>query len=59
MSSLTRKTKRQLQKNKGTFIYKKSVAKKLGCSVSELNRRLADRERKLKAMEENDNGNKE
>ena len=57
MSSLTRKTKRQIQKNKGTFIYKKSVAKKLGCTILELNKRIADRERKLKAMEENDNGN--
>jgi hypothetical protein len=59
LSSLTRKAKRPIQKNQGNFIYKKSVTKKLGCSVSELNKRLADRKRKLKAMEENDNGNKE
>lgn len=59
MSSLMRKTKRQIQKNKGNFIYKKSVARKIGCSLPELNKRLVDRERKLKAMEDNDNGNKE
>ena len=59
MSSLTRKTKRQMQKNKGNFIYKKSVAKKMGCSVKELNQRLADREKKLKYLEDNDNDNKE
>lgn len=42
---------RQQQKNDGDFIYKKSVAKKLGCSVAELNQRLADKEKKLKALE--------
>ncbi len=56
MSSLSRSVKRQIQKNKGNFIYKKSVAKKLGCTVRELNWRLADREKKLKAMEDNNNG---
>lgn len=55
MSSWKRKTQRQQQKNNGTFIYKKSVAKKLGCSVAELNQRLSDREKKLKAMEAGNN----
>jgi len=50
VSSL-RKTKRQIQKNNGTFIYKKAVAKKLGYSVAELNEKLAQREKKLKELE--------
>lgn len=55
MSSLSRSVKRQIQKNNGNFIYKKSVAKKLGISVKELKQRLADRDAKLKAMEDNNN----
>lgn len=55
MGSITRKLKRQTQKNNGTLVYKKAVAKKLGISVRELNYRLAERDAKLKAMEENNN----
>lgn len=51
MSRWERKIQRQQQKNNGTLIYKKAVAKKLGCTVAELNQRIADREKKLKAME--------
>lgn len=50
MSKL-RKTQRQIQKNKGTFIYKKTVAKKMGCSVAELNEKLAQKEKKMKEIE--------
>lgn len=40
----TRKLKRQIQKNKGTFTYKKVIAKKLGCSVKELDKKLHKKE---------------
>ncbi len=53
MSGLRRKMKRQLQKNKGELIYKKVIARKMGCSVSELNKRLKRREKNIKKMEEN------
>lgn len=53
MSSTLRTIKRQQQKNKGTLIYKKAVAKKLGITKKELDERIALREKKLKAMEEN------
>ena len=56
MSSLRRKLQRQQQKNDGTFIYKKSVARKMGCSVAELNERIAIRKQKLKALEANTDG---
>ena len=42
-----RKLKRQIQRNSGEYISKKAVAKKLGISVSELNRRLKKREHNL------------
>jgi hypothetical protein len=45
--------KRNLQKNKGNFIFKKAVAKKMGITKKELDHRLALRDKKLKAMEEN------
>ena len=56
MSSISRKLKRQKAKQDGTFVYKKSLAKKLGCSLPELNERLKRREKNLKELEENDNG---
>ena len=56
MSSLTRKLKRQKAKNDGTFLYKKVVARKLGCSVPELNERLKERELNLKKLEDINNG---
>ena len=56
MSNSVRKIQRKMQKNKGTFIHKKAVAKKLGISVPELNHRLKLREEKLKAMEGANNG---
>ena len=56
MSSLNRKMKRQIQKNNGTLTHKKVVAKKLGCSLSELDKRIARREKNLKEMEDNNNG---
>ena len=51
MSSL-RKMHRKIKKNNGTLIHKKALAKKLGCSVPELNQRLAKREENLKEMED-------
>ena len=47
---------RQIQKNNGTLTHKKVLAKKLGCSLSELDERLARRERNLKEMGEKENG---
>lgn len=55
MSSLKRKMKRQIQKNNGELTHKKAVAKKMGISVSEYDRRMARRERNLKEMEGNNN----
>ena len=52
MSSLRRKQQRQKAKQDGSFIYKKALAKKLGCSVTELNERLKRREENLKKLEE-------
>lgn len=43
--------KRRKQKANGTFIFKKAVSKKMGISVDDLNKRLAKRKKKLKAME--------
>jgi hypothetical protein len=43
---------RQIQKNNGTLLHKKVVARKMGCkSVEEYNRRMARREKNLKEME--------
>lgn len=47
---------RQLQKNNGTLTHKKVIAKKLGCSLSELDERLARREKNLKEMGEKEDG---
>ena len=46
MGSIGRKLKRQKQKNEGTLLHKKVIARKFGCSVPELNKRLARREKK-------------
>ena len=54
MSSLKRKMQRKIQKNNGTLLHKKVVARKMGCSVAEYDRKMAERERKLKEMEENE-----
>lgn len=44
MSSFKRKMQRQIQKNNGTLLHKKVVARKMGCkSVEEYNRRMARR----------------
>lgn len=58
MSSISRKLKRQIQKNNGTLLHKKVLARKMGCkSVEEYNRRMERRERNLKEMmEDNNNG---
>ena len=42
MSSFKRKMQRQIQKNNGTLLHKKVVARKMGCkSVEEYNRKEA------------------
>lgn len=52
MSSFKRKMQRQIQKNNGTLLHKKVVARKMGCkSVEEYNRRMARREKNLKEIE--------
>lgn len=57
MSSFKRKMQRQIQKNNGTLLHKKVVARKMGCkSVEEYNRRMARREKNLKEMEDNKDG---
>lgn len=56
MSGIKRKMQRQIQKNNGELTYKKVIARKMGCSVSELNKRLKRREEKLKKMEDNQDG---
>ena len=56
MSSLERKLQRQIQKNNGTLTHKKVLAKKLGCTLAELDRRLAKREENLRQMEDDNNG---
>ena len=53
---MSRKLKRKMQKNEGTLTHKKVLAKKLGCSVAELDERLARREKNLKEMEGVENG---
>ena len=57
VSSFKRKMQRQIQKNNGTLLHKKVVARKMGCkSVEEYNRRMARREKNLKEMEDNKDG---
>ena len=56
MSGLKRKMQRQIQKNNGELTHKKVIARKMGCSVTELNKRLKRREKNLREMEGNDNG---
>ena len=55
MSSLNRKMRRQIQKNNGELTHKKAVAKKLGISLAEYERRMERREKNLKEMEGNNN----
>lgn len=47
MSGLSRKLQRQKAKAEGTLVYKKKIAKKLGISVSEMDRRMKQREKNL------------
>ena len=56
MSSLKRKVQRKIQKNNGELEHKKVVARTLGISVSEYNRRMKRRDKNLKEKEETDNG---
>jgi hypothetical protein len=49
MSSL-RTLKRQVKKNSGELLHKKAIAKKLGCSVADVDKKLARREEKLKEL---------
>lgn len=51
MGSLMRKQKRQKAKQEGNLLYKKVLARKFGCSVPELNKRLKRREDNLKELE--------
>lgn len=50
MSGLARKLQRQKAKAEGTLIYKKKVARKLGVSVSEFDRRMKRREKNLQEL---------
>lgn len=45
---MSRKLKRQIQKANGELAYKKVLAKKLGCSLEELEKRLERREKNLR-----------
>ena len=56
MSSIKRKLERNKAKQEGTLLYKKVLARKFGCSVSELNKRLKRRETNLKKLEGKNNG---
>lgn len=56
MGSFSRKADRNKAKQEGTFVYKKVLARKLGCTVNELNQRLKQREKNLKKLEEIENG---
>lgn len=56
MSGLKRKMQRQIQKANGDLIHKKVIARKMGCSVADLNKRLKRRERNLKELEEKEDG---
>jgi len=42
--------RRKIQKNNGTLTHKKVVAKKLGCSLAELDKRMERREKNLKEI---------
>lgn len=42
--STIRKMKRQIQKNSGSLTYKKVIAKELGCSVKQVNKKLKNKE---------------
>lgn len=56
MGSIKRKLERQKAKQDGTLLYKKVLARKFGCSVPELNKRLKRREKNLRELEDNNNG---
>ena len=56
VSSLSRKLQREKAKREGTLVHKKVIAKKMGCSVSELNKRLERREKNLRELEGKENG---
>ena len=56
MSGLKRKMQRQIQRNNGELTHKKVIARKMGCSVPELNKRLKRREKNLREMEGKDDG---
>ena len=58
MSSIKRKLERQKAKQDGTFLYKKVIARKFGCSVPELNKRLKRREKNLEDLEDRRDGRK-
>ena len=51
MSSM-RSLKRKIQKNNGDLDHKKVIARKLGCSLAELDKRMERREKNLKEMED-------
>ena len=50
MSNIKRKLKRQIQKSNGELVHKKAVAKKMGCTLSELEKRMERRERNLREI---------
>jgi len=50
MSGLQRKLQRQKAKADGTLVYKKKIAKKLGISLTELDRRMKQRDKNLKEL---------
>lgn len=56
MSSIKRKMERAKAKQDGTLLYKKVLARKFGCSVPELNKRLKRRENNLKKLEGKNDG---
>lgn len=57
MGSLTRKLQREKARAEGTLVHKKIIAKKLGISVSEYNRRMQRREKNLREINGgNENG---
>jgi len=51
MSGLQRKLQRQKAKADGTLVYKKKIAKKLGISLAELDRRMKQRDKNLKELD--------
>jgi len=58
VSSLSRKMQRQIQKANGELTHKKVVARKLGCSVKELDKRMERREKNLKEITGGSNNGK-